>query len=221
MSKKTLKNFLKNQIVKSGYPLQVKIHSILESKYSVEHNAYFLDEEEKVSRLLDIFAMLSPYEVINETDMFFLETAPFFLMFSLAIECKKSDEYAWVFFTLPSSTQFCIDGQYVDELQVLSTDPFERGFQIYNHHPDAKVHYNNFKRIVSPFVEIKYHKLQKPPQNPKVRSMKSDEIHEGISELTKFASFLIRIIKRLLCLLFLLLPHSLSYHNTLSPFHPQ
>jgi hypothetical protein len=189
MSKKTLKDFLKNQILKSGYPLQVKIHSILESKYTVEHNAYFLDEEEKVSRLLDISAMLSPCEVINGTDMLWFKTAPFFLMFNLAIECKKSEEYAWVFFTLPSSTQFSIDGQYVDELQVLSTDPFERGFQIYNHHPDAKVHYNKFKRVASPFVEIKHRKLQKPPQNLKVRSMKSDEIHEGVSELTKFVSF--------------------------------
>jgi hypothetical protein len=170
MNKKDIKDFLKEEISKSGYPLEVEIHSVLEPNWSVTHNAYYLDEEGNRSRLLDIHAEKGSDE--DRTDIFFV-------MFNLAIECKKSDEYAWIFFTVPSYFKWLNYGQSFDDSKLL---PPHVGLDIYIEHSKSRLHYYDFTKVASPFYEVRLKKSAR-----KRRALK--EIYEGVNGLVKFISY--------------------------------
>lgn len=173
-----MKDFLKEQIAKSGYPLEVAIHSELEPIWIVKHDAYFLDDEENKSRLLDIHAFANPF-IEPRKRLLKDGIEPFVPVFNLAIECKKSEDYAWVFFTLPTGeTRFLADGQYLDDFQPLSLSNL---FFLL----DPLLHYSDFSRFASPFSEVKLGK----PSGKRSRN----EIYEGVNQLVKFVSYQIAV----------------------------
>lgn len=97
--------------MKTGFPLEIEVSSILEKKWDVVNTASYFDQDEKTMRSIDIAATKS-----------FNDIAPHFLEVNLDIECKKDENFAWVFFTRPFEFDWeeDVDGQYLDELQICS-----------------------------------------------------------------------------------------------------
>jgi hypothetical protein len=91
---------IKQDIKLSGFPLEIKVSSILEKDgWNVRNQAYYIDEEKGKLRTVDIIAHKAFFEKIGDYDQFNL---------SLVIECKKSDK-PWVFYTTPRDKPTPID----------------------------------------------------------------------------------------------------------------
>lgn len=86
--------FIKEEIEKSGFPLEIEMASILEKDgWEVLPSSYYLDKDEKKWREIDIKAYKS---IDQSSDSKSIE--PYHLSLALIIECKMSKKYAWVFF---------------------------------------------------------------------------------------------------------------------------
>lgn len=82
-------NFLIEELKKTGFPLEMEILNILNSgNWIARPNDYYYDYDLNIGREIDIRASLFPHEQASNFNAF-----PF-----LAIECKKSQTMAWVFF---------------------------------------------------------------------------------------------------------------------------
>lgn len=126
---RTLEEHLTEQIKKTGYPLEIETSNLLENKNFVVFNTqYYFDEEIQQGRDIDIYALpLRPDPVDDRLH-------PFSLSLFSAIECKKSETHAWVFYTRPRLPMSSINmkGQYettVPELKEFSPDSFEWNFE--------------------------------------------------------------------------------------------
>lgn len=83
---------IEEDIKQSGFPLEIEVSSILKKdKWTVRNQAYYLDEDERKQRAVDIIAYKAFFEEFFDHDR---------LHISLVIECKKSSK-PWVFFTTP------------------------------------------------------------------------------------------------------------------------
>lgn len=118
--KKDFKDFLRGEIEKSGFPLEIEVSSILENlKWVVLNNQPFRDPDEEALRSVDIYAFHGP------TAYEFSKNLPFGFSPKIIIECKKSSSHAWVFFTRPvDSKVFPMDGQVYDFPQAFSTNAY-------------------------------------------------------------------------------------------------
>jgi len=84
---------IKKEIEETGFPLELRISDFLNrNSYYVAHSSYFVDEDEKKSREVDLRA-LKNYEIdrINGRSVKAWVRNCFF------IECKKSTKNPWVF----------------------------------------------------------------------------------------------------------------------------
>jgi hypothetical protein len=116
--KKTFEEHLTAEIEKSGYPLEIEISSLLDKEYRVLNTHYYFDEEAKKGRDIDIYAI--PRDVDNN----FIKTDKFVVITDLAIECKKSDTHAWIFYTRPYTSvdrSADISGQFDTSVPKLGT----------------------------------------------------------------------------------------------------
>jgi hypothetical protein len=177
---KTLEKHLIKQIKRSGYPLEIETSEILESRHFVVFNSeYYFDEEAQKGRDLDIYALPLEPDPLNDAIL------PFRLRFELAIECKKSDAYAWVFYTrprLPMSSVY-VGGQLTTTFpkrKKWSEDSADWFFD----RECLKLHYDRFDRIA-----IAYDELKKDKANEKAGSHRN-EIFEATNQLVKFVNYL-------------------------------
>ena len=162
-------NHLKREIMKTGFPLEIEVSSILEKKWDVVNTASYFDEDEKTMRSIDIAATKS-----------FNDIAPHFLEVNLDIECKKDENFAWVFFTRPFEFDWeeHMDGQYLDELQICSknlemTQLWEILFK-------SPLHYAKVKRVAIAFDAF-YLQGKKTSYRTK-----KNEIFEAENQLKKY-----------------------------------
>jgi hypothetical protein len=89
--------FIKKEIIKTGFPLEIEISSILkEDRWEVMSSAPYFDMDESRWREINIKAYKSAYEGSQGKLI-----KPYRLTLALIIECKKSEEFAWVFFPQP------------------------------------------------------------------------------------------------------------------------
>jgi len=141
----TFEDFLRKQIEKTGYPLEIEVSSKLDKDWDEVYNtdSYF-DKDEGKLRDIDISA--SKYM----SDCF-----PLVMGISLDIECKKSESFVWVFFTRPFKFNYLADitGQYIDELQV-RTRKFELDYLRELVLKDNPLHYHSMKRVAVSFDEF-------------------------------------------------------------------
>ena len=178
--KKTFEEYLKEQVKKSGYPLEIKVSNILDGMHYVVFNTeYHFDEEIQQGRDIDVYALPLDPDPMND------EILPFRLNLELAIECKKSETYAWVFYTRPrlEYSGICMSGQLsttFPKRKQFSTDSADWFFE----YTCLKTHYNNFDRIA-----IAYDELKKSKSNQKVGSHRN-EIFEGTNQLVKFVNYM-------------------------------
>jgi len=86
--------FIKKEIEKTGFPLEIEISSILKKGgWNVMHSSPYLDEDEGKWREINIKAYKSMDERSDGKSI-----KPFRLTIALIIECKKSEESAWILF---------------------------------------------------------------------------------------------------------------------------
>jgi len=92
MCKKTKKEFIIEEIEKSGYPLELYVSGILKDQdWSIFPNQFYFDKDSGKGREFDIRA--EKEYIIDELDSL--------LTIRLLIECKKIPGNAWVFFEGP------------------------------------------------------------------------------------------------------------------------
>jgi hypothetical protein len=129
---------LKKQISKTGYPLEIEISSLLEGKWEhiINTDTYF-DRESQKLRDIDICAHKWPKQ--------YMKMYPLAPRFNLTIECKKNEDFAWVFFPRPIEFEIEeISGQYLDSVQI-STRDTENDQIVEAFFTDSFLHYKSMK----------------------------------------------------------------------------
>lgn len=87
-------SFIRETIEKSGFPFEMEIASLLkEDGWEVLPSAPYWDEDEEKWREIDIKAYKTAHQTPDGESI-----KPYSLCVALIIECKKTDEFAWVFF---------------------------------------------------------------------------------------------------------------------------
>jgi len=149
-------DYIREQILKSGFPLEIETYSILEQNdWLAFANDYYFDEDEKKEREIDLTAI--PFPEIDNKFIIINRVEPFSLDIELAIECKKIDTHAWVFFTRPSKSCYFYSGQTLDFKQIRTNDFESSLFDVILSPPDTGglLHYSKFDRLAKSYVEVK------------------------------------------------------------------
>lgn len=161
-------SFIKEAIEKSGFPFEMEIASLLkEHGWEVLPSAPYWDEDEEKWREIDIKA----YKTVDQT-LDGESIKPYGLCVALIIECKKTDEFAWVFFPWARDTKDIelsrvnhVDFLTVIKRQSLLMDEVRRGklpspaeIRMLNLEPDLLLSY---EAMVTPEIA---RKLKFPPE---------------------------------------------------------
>jgi hypothetical protein len=176
---KSLEQHLIKQIKKSGYPLEIEISNILESKHYVVFNTqYYFDEETQKGRNIDVYALPLDPDPMNDAIL------PFSIRLELAIECKKSETHAWVFYTRPRipMSYIYMEGQLTTTFpkrKTFSAESSEWFFET----ECMPLHYDSFNRIAIAYDELKKAKLEKSESHRR-------EIFGATNQLVKFVNYL-------------------------------
>jgi len=164
---------LEKEIQKTGYPVEMEISTVLdEGNWLVDWNNYYYDADMNVARELDIRA--TPYK--PEKDKQKEEIFSFYPF--LAIECKKSESNAWVFFKRKMKLgTFGFEGQYLDYITAWN---IQEWFSPIYATLLGNLHYYKSREFSRAYKQIK---LQKD------RASSKDEIFEAINQLVKYLSY--------------------------------
>lgn len=171
-------DYLKKEIRKTGYPLEIEISSILDKVWqTVVNTDTYYDRDEGKLRDIDIHA----FDTLASRKMF-----PIALKTGLVIECKKDDDFAWVFFSRPFP-EFCmedIDGQYVDEVHCITknTENYQIMEKIFD---KTSFHYQNIVRRA-----ITYDAFCLAAKKSSF-SKKKREIFEAQNQIKKYIGYMI------------------------------
>jgi hypothetical protein len=162
-------DFIKNEIMKTGFPLEMKILSILNSgNWFAVPSQYYFDYDLNIAREIDIQANLETYNKASNFEIF-----P-----SLAIECKKSETHAWVFFeTKLKSGRFGCMGQYADFIKSQNIKSSFHTIRLML----SDLIYEEQKSLAMSYKEIKLQKVAK--------GRDLNEIFEAINQVVKYVIF--------------------------------
>jgi len=162
---------LRKEVKKSGYPFEIEISSLLDGKWDeVLNTASYYDDDEKKMRDIDVNA-----------SRLFEDIYPF-LDLNLTIECKKDENFAWVFFTRPLKYSFTdIEGQYLDGMHILTKKLDKNDIQeiVLG---DSSFHYSRMRKVAVCFDEF-YVKGKKTDYS------KKRDIFEAINQLKKYVAY--------------------------------
>lgn len=184
--KRKLRDYLIQEIKKSGYPLEIEVSRLLEKNYLVLNTEYYFDEEEREERNIDIYAIprgLPKIDSKQRKNTFILQT-------NMAIECKKSETHAWIFYTRPNSSRWDkITGQYkttVPKVLVgarsLSKLPHTFDEALEHTCLGRGLHHDAPKRIAITYNEIKKQKNKKHGESRR-------QIFGAVQQLVKFSFY--------------------------------
>jgi hypothetical protein len=170
-----IEKHIAEEILKTGYPLEVTVSDILETDWIVINNETYLDVDENKTREIDVTAVhLS--EVHQFTPVSRRRHGALYVGTRLAVECKKSDTHAWVFFTRPEPLSIEIgDGQTLDFLKFISrgNKGFLDGLRL------PSLHYQKMRRVARTYAEVKF----------EGHSSGKSEIFEASNQLMKYAAY--------------------------------
>lgn len=160
--------------MKTGFPVELEILSFLNSRnwFPTPHEYYF-DYDENKAREIDIRA--SRYR---------RKSAPNFnLLTFLAIECKKSETDAWIFFSTKLRGHFVCQGQYADYLR---SQNVSKSFSLILHLLSHLPHYRRSTLLAIAYTQVKLRK--KSGRDGKLK----DKAFEAINQVTKYVSYEIK-----------------------------
>jgi hypothetical protein len=167
-------DFIKNEVLKTGFPVEMEILSFLNSRdWFATPNDYYFDFDLNIARDIDIHAAYNPISTRKGTHGFNVSSF-------LAIECKKSEANAWIFFkTKFKSGRFACVGQYADYLRSQETrrlfDPIF--ISVMN-----SLHYYSPETYCTSYTHVK---MTKSSKGDKTRN----EIFEAVNQVTKYVSY--------------------------------
>jgi len=180
--RRTLENHLTEEIKRSGYPLEIEVSSLLDKDYIVFNTQYYFDEDIKQGRDIDIYAI--PF--LNVDDIADDKLAPLGLRTEIAIECKKSETHAWVFYTrplIPPVSRLYIGGQFSDTIPKPKAGVSNLEALLFE---KPILHYDKFGKAAIAYDEIKKARINSAEsRTPKSRR----EIFEGVNQLVKFICY--------------------------------
>lgn len=161
--------------MQTGYPLEIEVSSLLDElkDWWVTNTDTFFDRDGNKTRDIDISATYWTPEKL----------CPLTLGLTLAIECKKNEKFAWVFFTRPFKFDYdAIDGQYIDELQIRcrSTKPTQLREIVLE---KSRLHYKKLRRVAVSFDEFVTNVKKKEYER------KKREIFEATNQLKKYITY--------------------------------
>jgi hypothetical protein len=161
-------DYLKNQIKKTGYPLEIEVSALLDGKWDrVVNTDTYNDKDLGKTRDIDISTYTS-WTTENGIDV----------SVHLAIECKKSDNMAWVFFTRPCKKEnLDISGHYIDGSNRMNKSFSTCGVRNYIANL-SNFHYLNFSTAAVCFTELYIEGKQ--------ADCKNGEIFEAINQIKKY-----------------------------------
>ena len=138
-------DYLRREIEKSGYPLEIEVSRLLDKRFEVVINTdSYRDMETGETRDIDVRAT----KILRYSDN------PLILEANLVIECKKSDSKAWVFFTRPFEYEYYkTTGQYLDGQHILKGN-FEITKNTELIFGSSPHHYSQTRRVAVSFAEI-------------------------------------------------------------------
>ncbi|MBU7007736.1 hypothetical protein [Phosphitispora fastidiosa] len=97
---------IKNEIEKTGFPLELRVADLLQGKdYYVAHSLYYVDEDEGKAREVDLRALKNAFTYNSD------QSVRTTVRNCLIVECKKSASKPWVFLTSPKA---CYDADFYD-----------------------------------------------------------------------------------------------------------
>jgi hypothetical protein len=164
---------LRKEIKKSGYPLEIEISSRFSKNWDeiVNTDSYFDGDEGKM-RDIDI----SAYRLFE-----FKTNKGGVLLFSanLVIECKKDENFTWVFFTRSlRSDRRDISGQYIDGVQILTKNA-ESDAIMELILENSRLHYSRMRKIAACFDEFYM-------RGNRRESHKKRDVFEATNQLKKY-----------------------------------
>lgn len=178
-------DFIKSEILRSGFPLEMEISSILRRQtHEAYAGMYFFDFDEKKSREFDVVAHLS----CDKLESAMINKDLWYFSPSLLIECKKSAVYNWVFFRSEPISGWYDIGQSIDVSteqcgyeNSICTEILKDGFL---------VHYLNGKTpIVTAYKTVKVGKKEKSRGNNQRESEGKDAILDAVSKIIKYMNY--------------------------------
>jgi len=164
-------DFIRKEIMRTGFPIEMEVFSILNARnWFANLHDYYFDFDLNVAREIDIRATPYPYK-----------SAPNFSFYPfLAIECKKSDVNAWIFFKSKLKVgRFACAGQYAD---FLKSQNAERHFFLTFTMAEGVPHYGRSRLFSMSYAQVK---LQKSGSHDRLK----DEIFEAINQVIKYVSY--------------------------------
>jgi len=191
-NERTLKDHLTDEIKRSGYPLEICISSILEDNdWVVLNNQPFRDSDEDKLRSVDILAFHNP------TTSDYNKYKPLGFAPNLIIECKKSENHAWVFFSRPERSKvFRMSGHVHDYPKLFSTKAYSNrnnlskvghfSYEYYFnsfHDPNSgtrNIHYSDLDSVA---IACDEYKIKKGKRNTR------KNILEAVNQTVKFFLF--------------------------------
>lgn len=174
---------IKEALLRSGYPLEIEISSILRKReYEVTPKSPFFDKDEQKTRELDIMAHVGKRSLFDRKTM---EQSGWYLNPFLTIECKKSMVYSWVFFRSdPPAMTFDI-GHSIDILTEKRGHYDSMCGEMLKNCASELLHYYS-KHIVGSYEQVKLGGRDKG----------KDMILDAISKTTKFIDYTMNRLKR-------------------------
>jgi len=194
--RKELKDYLLEEIEKSGFPLEIEVSSVLEDQnWVVLNNQPFRDPDEDKLRSVDILGFHEP--TASDSARY----GPLAFSPRLLIECKKSISHAWVFFSRPERSKvFLMSGQVYDFPKAFSTEAYRNkdklspiGLFSYDYYFNSLVsssrgmrhiHYADFDNVAITYDE---YDIQSNSKRRRTKSRK--EIFEAVNQIVKFQNF--------------------------------
>jgi hypothetical protein len=152
----------------------MEILSFLNSRdWFATPNDYYFDFDLNIARDIDIHAAYNPISAVENTHDFNVFSV-------LAIECKKSEANAWIFFkTKFKSGQYMCVGQYADYLKSQDTRQFFH--PVFNSIMNS-LHYYFPKTFSMSYTQVK---MTKSSQGNKTRN----EVFEAVNQVVKYVSY--------------------------------
>ena len=127
------KDYITKEIKRSGFPLEIEVAKVLEDKgWEVDPSSPYRDYDQGILREIDLIAHRAMQATLTGRPI-----APYSAEVELVIECKKSEEFVWVFFPRPRGDDrggaiWTEDPNFVQVIQRqyeqyrLQQDPFRR-----------------------------------------------------------------------------------------------
>ena len=165
---------IKQAILRGGFPFQMEISYILSKRgYDVSNSLYFFDRDENKAREFDIETFMDCQKAGSDK---LVDVDSWYFNPALLIECKKSENFSWVFFDSKPIGAWYDIGHSID---VLTTKGYASSLCTRLLTNDFVKHYRTFKHVASCRQQIK----------KDVKVSRTDEFFDALIKTIKFMNY--------------------------------